>query len=67
MTIIPADAHTSQTDLLLADGSVVFQDAWSAFWVALPDGTERRLGSRFDAPVQPVVGYTSAFGTCNGF
>lgn len=56
MTIIPADAYTSQTDLLLADGTVVYMDGMSRWYAAHPDGTETYLGQRRD--LSPSYGMT---------
>lgn len=44
MITIPADAYTGQLDLLLADGTVVYQDGTSRWHAAHPDGTETYLG-----------------------
>ncbi len=48
MTITNADRFTNQTDLLLADGSVIYIDGFSCWWRVDPTGNEHRLGSRFD-------------------
>ena len=46
MITIPADAYTGQLDLLLADGTVVYQDGCSRWRADHPDGTETYLGQR---------------------
>jgi len=48
MTIIPADAYTGQTDILLADGTVVYKDGMSRWHAVLPGGKEIYLGQRRD-------------------
>ena len=46
MIPIPVCKYTDEQDLLLADGSVVYIDGLSRWYVALPDGTVRYLGTR---------------------
>ncbi len=51
-----ADDYTSQLDLVLADGTVVYMDGMSRWFAVRPDDTEVYLGQRRD--LSPTYGMT---------
>ena len=60
MELIKADSWTSQLDLLLADGTVVYRDGLSRWYAVSPSGDERYLGTAGPTPAPTTAPFDCA-------